>query len=117
MFNRFLSKKIFASQGPGKYDPDGRFVHGHFVPTDVLSPRTFCLPDVLSDGGFVPTDVLSDGRFVATDVLSPRTFCPYGCFVHGCFVSGHFVWAPSAHMYQQKKRKSSLEAGKKKLEG
>ncbi len=67
--------------------------------TDVLSPRTFCPPDVLSDGPFVPTDVLSNGRFVATDVLSPRTFCPYGRFVHGRFVSGRFVsgrfvWAP-----------------------
>jgi hypothetical protein len=88
-----------APLGPGKYDPDGRFVHGRFVPTDVLSPRTFCLPDVMSHGRFVPTDVLSDGRFVATDVLSPRTFCPYGCYVHGRsvsgrFVSGRFVWAP-----------------------
>jgi hypothetical protein len=76
--NRFLSVKNFASQGPGKYDPDGRF-----FPTDVLSSRTFCPPDVLSNGPFVPTDLLSDGRFVATDILSPRTFCPYGRFVHG----------------------------------
>jgi hypothetical protein len=34
--------------------------------------------------------------------LSPRTFCPYGRFVHGRFVSGHFVsgrfvWAPLSH--------------------
>ncbi len=88
-----------ASQGPGKYDPDGCFVHGCFVPTDVLSPQMFCPPDVMSHGRFVPTDVLSDGRFVAKDVLSPRTFCPYGRYVHGCFFSGRFVsgrlvWAP-----------------------
>ncbi len=99
MFNRFLSVKI-ASQGPDKFDPDGRFVHGRFVPTDVLSSRMFCPPDVLSDGPFVPTDVLSDRRFVATDVLSPRMFCPHGRYVHGRFVSGRFVsgrfvWAPN----------------------
>ncbi len=79
--NRFLSVKKLPSKGPGKYDPDGRIVHGRFVLTDVLSSRTFCPPDVLSDGPFVPTDVLSDGRFVATDVLSLWTFCPHGRFV------------------------------------
>jgi hypothetical protein len=79
--------------------PKGCFVSGRFVPTDVLSRRTFCLY----------------GRFVPTDVLSLRMFCPYGRFVpwtlclrlfclrtfclrmfcpYGHFVSGHFVWAP-----------------------
>ncbi len=66
-----FSVKNIAQQGPGKYDPDGRF-----VPTDVLSPRTFCLTYVMSHGRFVPTDILSDGCFVPTDVLSPWTFCP-----------------------------------------
>jgi hypothetical protein len=94
-----ISVKNIAQQGHGKYVPDGCFVHGRFVSTDILSPRTFCPTDVMSHGCFVPTDILSDGRFVSTDVLSPRTFCPHGRFVHGRFVSGHFVsgrfvWAP-----------------------
>jgi hypothetical protein len=41
--------------------------------------------------------------------LSPRTFCPYGRFVHGRFVSGRFVsgrfvWAPFSR--EKKKLKS-----------
>jgi hypothetical protein len=75
--NIFLSVKNFASQGPGKYDPDGRF-----VPTDVLSSVMFCPPDLLSPRTFCPTDVLSlrkfcpYGRFVLTDVLSTDVLSP-----------------------------------------
>jgi hypothetical protein len=80
-----LSMDVLSLQ---TFCPHGRFVCRMLCPTDVLSLRMFC-----------PTDVLSDGRFVATDVSSPRTFCPYGRYVHGCFVSGRFVsgrfvWAP-----------------------
>jgi hypothetical protein len=70
-----------ASQGPGKYDPDGRFVHGRFVPTDVLSPRTFCPHGRFDRRTFCPTDLLSPRTFCPTDVLSLRTFCPHGRFV------------------------------------
>ncbi len=75
MFNRFLSVKI-AQQGPGKYDPDGRF-----VPADVLSPWTFCPHGRFVRRTFCLTGVLSPRMFCPTDVLSLLTFCPHGRFV------------------------------------
>ncbi len=62
--NIFLSVKHFASQGPGKYDPDERFVRRTFCPHGRFVRRTFC-----RYGSFVPTDVLSPR------MLCPRTFC------------------------------------------
>jgi hypothetical protein len=85
-----LSLWVFIYNKPKGCFVSGCFVSGCFVSTDVLSPRTFGLPDVLSlrmfclYGRFVPTDVLSLGRYVSSvlspDVLSPvvlslRTFC------------------------------------------
>jgi hypothetical protein len=49
--------------------PYGRFVSGHFVPTDVLSP-----------------DVLTHGRFVCW------TFCPSGCFVPPDALQTAMIW-------------------------
>jgi hypothetical protein len=62
---------IFAKQGPVKYDPDGRFFAGHFVPTDVWSAghfvrRTFCPHEC-----FVRRTFCLYRRFVPTDVLFP----------------------------------------------
>ncbi len=80
-----FSKVFFFLRFSIEYKPKGCFVSGCFVSTDVLSPRTFCLPDVLSlrtfclYGSFVSTDVLSLGRYVSS------------CFVSGRFVSGRFV--------------------------
>jgi hypothetical protein len=103
--NRFLSVKNFAKQGPGKYDPDGRFVHGRFVPHG-----RFVLTDVLSTGRFVQRTFCPHGRFVRRTFccygrLSPQTFCPYGRFVHGRFVSVRFVWAP-LYIYHSGTRKN-----------
>jgi hypothetical protein len=73
-----FSIKNIASQGPGKYDSDGRFVPmgvlsaGCFVPTDVLSPRLFC-----PSGRFVPTDVLSP------DVLSGHRLYSTQAYLQG----------------------------------
>ncbi len=91
--NRFLSVRNFAQQSPGKDDPDGRFVHGRFVPTDVLSSRTFCLPDVLSDGRFLSTDVLSPD-VLSPDVLSGHLFSYLTYMFTGVSYSSHSIHVP-----------------------
>ncbi len=56
------------------------YFSGRFVLLDILSPRTFGLPDVLSRQTFCPS-----GHFVPPDVMS------HGCHVSGRYVFGRFV--------------------------